>query len=43
MRREQGMKKQGKQIEVRFFETAEFHLTPTETWIEGEDCGAPEE
>lgn len=36
---EQGMKKQGKKIEVRFFESAEFHVTPTETWIDGEDCG----
>jgi len=35
---EQGMKKQGKRIEVRFFETAEFHLTPTETWLGGDEC-----
>ena len=34
------MKKQGNKIEVRFFETAEFHITPTETWLEREDCAA---
>jgi hypothetical protein len=32
------MKKQTKRIEVRFFETAEFHITPTETWFDPEDC-----
>jgi hypothetical protein len=26
----QGMNKQAKKIEVRFFETAEFHITPTD-------------
>jgi len=38
---EQGMKRNGKKIEVRFFETAEFHVTPTETWSD-EDCQAQE-
>lgn len=37
------MKTTGKKIEVWFFETAEFHLTPTETWGDKEDCGTPEE
>jgi len=32
------MKKQAKKIEVRFFETAEFHVTPRETWLERDDC-----
>ena len=33
------MKKQGNKIEVRFFESVEFHVTPTETWITRDDCG----
>jgi hypothetical protein len=37
------MKKQGKTIEIRFFETAEFHVTPTEGLNEAEDCGAGSE
>jgi len=37
------MKKTGKKIEVRFFETAEFHLTPTETWGGEEDCATTDE
>lgn len=37
------MKKKGKKIEVRFFETAEFHLTPTETWGDDQDCATTEE
>ena len=37
------MKKQGKKIEVRFFESAEFHVTPTETWVDRGDCGEPTE
>jgi hypothetical protein len=37
------MKKQGKKIEVRFFETAGFHLTPTERWGEEGDCRIEEE
>jgi hypothetical protein len=37
------MKKQGKKIEVRFFESAEFHLTPQQTWFDREDCGEGEE
>jgi hypothetical protein len=28
----------GMQIEVRFFETAEFHVTPTETWFGTAEC-----
>jgi hypothetical protein len=39
---EQGMKRTGKKIEVRFFETAEFHVTPTETWVDGGECPAEE-
>ena len=40
---ERDMKKRGKMIEVRFFETAEFHVTPTETAIDRDDCpGASE-
>jgi hypothetical protein len=34
------MKKQGEKIEVRFFETAEFHVTPREILLEGGDCAA---
>ena len=34
------MKKQEKKIEVRFFETAEFHITPTETWLDRENSAA---
>jgi hypothetical protein len=37
------MKKQGNKIEVRFFESAEFHVTPTETLIDSDDCGQPHE
>jgi hypothetical protein len=37
------MKKQGKKIEVRFFETAEFHLAPSEGWPNSSECGSPEE
>lgn len=33
------MTKQGKTIEIRFFETAEFHVTPTEGLAAGDDCG----
>ena len=33
------MRKQGLKIEVRFFESAEFHVEPTETWIAVDDCG----
>lgn len=33
------MKKQGLKIEVRFFESADFHVEPTETWIDADDCG----
>lgn len=40
---EQGMKNKGKKIEVRFFETAEFHVTPMPTWIDNDDCGEPGE
>jgi hypothetical protein len=36
------MKKQGKKIEVRFFETAAFHITPTETWSGDEECSQSE-
>jgi len=39
---EQGMKKQGKKIEVRFFETAEFHLAPSDGWPDSDECGADE-
>jgi hypothetical protein len=38
-----GMKNKGKKIEVRFFETAEFHVTPMPAWIDNEDCGDPVE
>jgi hypothetical protein len=40
---EQGMKKQRNKIEVRFFESAEFHITPTETWVDRDDCGQERE
>ena len=33
------MRKQVLKIEVRFFESAEFHVEPTETWIAAGDCG----
>jgi hypothetical protein len=33
------MKKQGLKIEVRFFESADFHLEATETWSDRDDCG----
>jgi len=32
------MNKQSKKIQVRFFETAEFQITPTETRFERNDC-----
>ena len=37
------MKTQAKTIEVRFFETAEFHVTPMQTWLDGDDCDTPQE
>ena len=37
------MKKQGNKIEVRFFETAEFHLTPSAGWPDAEECGTGDE
>lgn len=37
------MKTQGKKIEVRFFETAEFHVTPMEKGFDHDDCDTPQE
>jgi hypothetical protein len=34
------MKKQGLKIEVRFFDSADFHVEPTETWVGADDCGS---
>lgn len=32
------MKKQGQRIEVRFVETAEFHVTPLAARFGGDEC-----